>query len=246
MVDGRAQRFALISDLNAEWAQLSERHDEFAHEWSARHTVLAGCQGLPDILADVRSDPDAVFSALLTEAAAGETIAARVVLQAMLGKVVRLAQAHPDIGVDEFVSALWCRIRTYPLARRPTRIAANLALDTRKDALAGTRGRGHESSVGSLSEPGWEQLLHRRARREPLEHADEEGLVEARRVLDAARAIGLIDATTTSVLQTVYLDGATSQVAALWHDITPATVRYRCSQALRRMAQHAAAISAAA
>ena len=74
----------------------------------------------------------------------------------------------------------------------------------------------------------------------------EERLIEARRVLEAARAIGLIDAATTSVLQTVYLDGATSQAAALWHDITPAMVRYRCSQALRRMAQHAAAISAMA
>ena len=144
----------------------------------------------------VRADPDAVFAALLTEAAAGQPIAARVVLQAMLGKVVRLAQAHPDVGVDEFVSALWCRIRTYPLARRPPRIAANLALDTRKDVLAGTRRRAHESSVGSLSEPGVGAAAAPASPTVRRWTDNEERLVEARRVIEAARAIGLIDAAT--------------------------------------------------
>ena len=246
MEERSAHRFALICDLNAEWAQLAERQVELAREWAARYPVLAGCRNLPDVLAEIRPDPDAVFAVLLTEAAAGQAIAARTVLQAMLGKVVRLAQAHPDVGVDEFVSALWCRIRTYPLSRRPTRIAANLALDTRKDALATICGHGRESSIGSLSEPAWEQLLRRRAQREALDHIEEEGIVEARRVIQAARAIGLIDAATTSVLQTVYLDGATSQNAAVSLETTPAMVRYRCSQALRHLAKHAAALSAAA
>ena len=99
------------------------------------------------------------------------SLAGRVVLQTMLGKVVRLAQAHPDVAVDDFVSALWCRIRTYPLTRRPRRIAANLALDTRKDALGRLAHPPVRDECRILVgvRPG-SSVLHRRADSEVLDH----------------------------------------------------------------------------
>jgi hypothetical protein len=61
------------------------------------------------------------------------------VLQAMLGKAVRVAGTMPRrdaIRGDReeapawAIAALWQAIATYPVARRPARVAANLALDT--------------------------------------------------------------------------------------------------------------------
>jgi DNA-directed RNA polymerase specialized sigma24 family protein len=243
MVDSRGHPYALIAELNAEWTRLGDDSDAAVRDWASRHPALLSCRTLPDVLAAIRADPDSAFAALLTEAAEGDGLAGRVVLQAMLGKVVRLAQTHPDVEVEEFVSALWCRIQTYPLARRPVRIAANLALDTRKDALAASRNHRREHAVGSLCEPRWESLLARR-------HADltdhEDDASQARRVLEAARAVGLLDESTSLVLQTVYLDGASSRSAAVRHDTTAAMVRYRCSTALRRLSRHAERLRTAA
>jgi hypothetical protein len=244
MVGSRAHPYALIAELNAEWTRLGENSDAAVRGWASRHPALLSCRTLPDVLTAIRADPDSAFAALLTEAAGGDALAGRVVLQAMLGKVVRLAQTHPGVEVEEFVSALWCRIQTYPLARRPVRIAANLALDSRKDALAASRKHRREQAVGSLSEPGWESLLARR-HDDRSDHEDDASQA-ALRVLKAARAVGLLDESTSLVLQTVYLDGASSQSAAVRHDTTAAMVRYRCSAALRRLSRHAEQLRTAA
>jgi hypothetical protein len=61
------------------------------------------------------------------------------VLQAMLGKAVRVAGTvarRDDVRGDReealarAVAALWQAVATYPVARHPARVAANLALDT--------------------------------------------------------------------------------------------------------------------
>ena len=161
----------------------------------------------------------------------------------MLGKAVRLAQAYPDVEVDEFVSALWCRIRTYPLARRPTKIAANLALDTRKDVLAAFRGARQELAAGSLSGPSWERLMRQLTERELQPEAAD---IQAHQVIDMAEARGLIDPATSSALRSVYLDGASSRAAAARLGTSPGMIRYRCSRGLRELSRHAAVLSEAA
>jgi hypothetical protein len=237
-------RYALISDLNAEWAQLADLHRPTVDAWARQHSALTNCRELGDVLGAIRAAPDAVLNVLLAAAAAGDSLAGRIVLQAMLGKVVRLAQAHPDVGVGDFVSALWCRIQTYPLARRPVKIAANLALDARKDALAGRRMSPWELSSGLLDR-GWglhahlgpEQLLIL----DPPEAAHE----EADRVLETACRLRLIDNVTAAMLRSVYVDGSSSRSAAAHHHTSPELVRYRCSRALRHLARHADALAAA-
>lgn len=237
------RRYALIADLNAEWTRLCEQGNPPVRTWADRHVATHSCRTLPDVLGAIRASPDPVLTALLIEAADGDPLAGRVVLQAMLGKVVRLVQTHPGLGAEDFVAAMWCRIRTYPLQRRPNKIAANLAWDTRKDALAAARTSRRESAAGSLSEPSWEPLLAHRADRGRRD-AEDDARREARRVLGAAEAAGLIDKITCSVLETVYLDGASSRSAAVHHDTTPELVRYRCSSAVRRMSRHAALLAA--
>ena len=121
----------IVADLNTEWASIRED----AARWTSgrqRHAALRGCRDLAAVLAAIRLDADAVLAALLRESAAGSLSAARTVLQTMLGKVVLMASSDPTTGTHAYVVAMWERIRTYPIDRRPTHIAGNLALDARK------------------------------------------------------------------------------------------------------------------
>lgn len=241
MVAHEVQRYALIAELNKEWARLvGTFRDQLP--WT-RQPLLADCRDLAEVLAAIRYRPDPVLGALLAASAAGDALAGRTVLQAMLGKMVRLGQAHRDVGVDEFVSALWCRIRTYPLANRPTSIAANLALDARKDVLRSAMINRRERAAGRLSDLDGEYLLRSRPGGEA--HDDPAG-IRAQRVLQVAEATGLIDADTAAVLRTVYLDGMNSRIAAARHQTSPGMIRYRCSRGLRVLARHASALDEAA
>ena len=234
----RTQRFALIAELNEEWGRLIARHRDRL-PWGDE---VAGCHDLAEVLAAIRHRPDPVLGMLIRETAGGDLLAGRTVLQAMLGKTVRLAQTYPQVEVDEFVSALWCRIRTYPLARRPTSIAANLALDTRKDALARSHHTERERAAG-VGGPTWERLLHRLAERDPTADAAD---VRAQQVIDAAEELGVIDAATCSALRSVYLDGASSRTAAARLGTSPGMIRYRCSRGVRELSRHAAVLDDAA
>ena len=234
----RQHRYTLITELNEEWARLVSRHRD-AVPWPD----LSRCGDLGDVLAAIRYEPDETLRLLLRKAIDGDQLAARTVLQAMLGKVVRLAQSHPGAGIDDFVAALWCRIRTYPLQRRPSSIAANLALDTRKDVLAQLR-RSDGDRVGSWrSETQLEQLLRRSP---PLIPERDAADLQAEQVIEQAENLGLIDAVTSSVLRSVYVDGVSSRAAAARLGTSPGMVRYRCSRGLRELSRHALLLGDAA
>ena len=62
-------------------------------------------------------------------------LAGRTLLQLMLGKAIRLAATHTGRDTQHnletlAITALWQTITTYPLDRRPTKIAANITMDT--------------------------------------------------------------------------------------------------------------------
>ena len=127
-------RAAVLRRMDAEWAALQEdaQAAEACRQWASGTTVLAGCATPSGVLARVATAPDVVLGHLLREASAGDRLAARVVLQALLPKVVRMASVDRAAEVDDYVAAMWCEIASYPLARRPRSVAANLALDTLK------------------------------------------------------------------------------------------------------------------
>src|SRR3712207_6082600 len=124
--------YSIVGALNRDWDELVYRHRGSLTGWSRRHEVLVEYESLDDLLAAARGHSDAILGALLTEVSKGDQLAGRVVLQALLGRIIRMAGRDRSAGVDDYVSALWCRIQTYPLARRPTSIAANLSMDTLK------------------------------------------------------------------------------------------------------------------
>jgi hypothetical protein len=83
-------------------------------------------------------ESDAIILVLLRHAA-DDDLAARTVLQAMMPAIKNQTSKFSTCGAwsaEEtaavVVAAMWERIRTYPIERRPRKVAANLALDTRQ------------------------------------------------------------------------------------------------------------------
>jgi DNA-directed RNA polymerase specialized sigma24 family protein len=207
-----------LAALNEEWRGL----DGCERPSWAREPALAGAGDLAAVLRRVRERPDAVLAALLRLGAAGDQLAHRVVLQAMLGKLVLLCARRPD-ALPEAISELWLAIADYPLERRPTAIASNLAWTV------------HRRLPRPLPVRPWGDL-------DPPDA--EPGRRDAGSTLDEARRLGLIDERTHRTLWTVYVAGRTSAQAAAELGTTPELVRWRCSRALRRLAGQAELLSA--
>ena len=226
----------MLRRLDAEWAVLQQDASASGSclRWAARVPELAGCRRPEEVRGRVASSPDAVLGHLLAEAAAGDALAGRVVLQALLPKAVRMASVDPAAAVDDYVTALWCGIATYPLARRPTSVAANLALDALK---AVRRERSPAADVTTAP-----HLVLLTADRRPGDvvgtgHRERFPTVDA--VLARARAHRLVDVGSAELLRTVYAEGLPGAPAAERHGLSPTAVRSRCSRAVRVLARHA-------
>lgn len=176
-----------------------------------------------EVVASIRDDPDSVLLALVGLAQDGDQLAGSCVVQALLGKLVRLAVADRRLTIDDLVPALWIRIGTYPCDRRPAKVAANLVLDARKDVLAEQRGLRVVPPIG-------------RPKESP----------SAAEVLDAAFELGLIDRRSREILGTVFSDGLGSAAAAARHATTATAIRWRCSRDVRKMARRSAELWQAA
>jgi DNA-directed RNA polymerase specialized sigma24 family protein len=138
-------------------------------EWARQEPALAQLDGPVQLLRFLRGRPapergDAVLRALLARAWS-EPIAGRLVLHALLPGLKAIAR-RLLAGADEreelwsaLLTIAWERIRSYPLDRRPRRIAANLLLDTLRPTLCAVRSS-HASELSTALEsrelrPAW-------------------------------------------------------------------------------------------
>jgi len=127
--------------LDGEWRKLS-------HEPTTARRLRDVCRCADDArtLADVEAyvrgagpeAADRVLLALVTRAVAGDELAARVLLQLLLPGTRNLARrwwalGDPDERAAAAVSAVYGRIRTYPIERRPGRVAANVLMDAARE-----------------------------------------------------------------------------------------------------------------
>jgi hypothetical protein len=101
-----------------------------------------GARSLAEVEAYVRraapEDADAVLLALVRRAVTGDDLAARVLLQLLLPGTRNLARRWWALGDHEeraaaAVTAVYHRIRAYPVERRPGRVAANVLLDAARE-----------------------------------------------------------------------------------------------------------------
>jgi hypothetical protein len=127
--------------LEQEWARL--RADRGAGRRLAEVLLRAGgARSLGEVEAYVRratpEDADAVLLALVRRAVSGDDLAARVLLQLLLPGTRNLARRWWALGDHEeraaaAVTAVYHRIRAYPVERRPGRVAANVLLDAARE-----------------------------------------------------------------------------------------------------------------
>jgi DNA-directed RNA polymerase specialized sigma24 family protein len=190
------------SRFDADWAAMAES------TLAAPLSVSAA-----DALRRARLKGDPWLAELISAAQSGDDLAGRCVVQAVLGRLVAMVRRDSRLDVDQLVGALWLRIRSYPLERRPRAIVSNLVLDARKDALS-------ELRPLPVTPPA-----------SPRRHA-----VAANLLAEAVR-IGVIDAPIAEVMSSVYVLGLSGEAAARRHGVTPTTVRWRCSAGMRRLAQ---------
>lgn len=205
--------------LNAEWAYLQQT--AVPSDWPQHPGTLG------DVLAAVADDPDAVLADLLARHAAGDELAGRVVLQAMVGKLVLLAARDGAHQLGDYLAECWLRLGSYPLRRRPRRIAANLAMDTRR-AVWAADAQTPLVDPAQLPEQAWPTT------------PGVTGLVRA------ATRLGLLDRDSGACLYAVYELGLRSHEAAQHLRISPELVRWRNARSLRRLAPHAARLVAVA
>ena len=206
--------------------------------WAEKHQALAPCRCLGDVLLTIRREPDAALSALLTEVVSKDQLAGRVIVQSMLGKLVRMAQTDQANEVGDYIAAFWCVLSSYPLAARPRRIAANLALDTLK------RVRSEGRSSRCLDVCPWppsaqlDQAYEKMMRRDSLDHQWEIARMTAAELLDSAVRLGSLSVESKRLLSSIYVDGISGKEAAYRHQMTAGSVRVRCSRAVKELQQH--------
>lgn len=135
-----------VEQLDREWRQLSSGRLRLKlREWAEHEPALAPFADPATLIRFLRrpgpwAARDALLRALLFRARV-DPLAGRVVLEAVLPGLKRVAERVILDARDRdelwalLLACAWEQIRTYPLERRPSRIAANLLLDTRRKTL---------------------------------------------------------------------------------------------------------------
>lgn len=126
----------ITQSLNEEWAAVAGSPDarRALMRWSATHAVFNQSEDLHDVLV-LGYDPEVgpELRRALAMRASTDPLAARTLLQALLGGLCNLARRigrDPD-AIDDIVSIAWERIRTYPTHRHGS-VSGNVLLDVRK------------------------------------------------------------------------------------------------------------------
>ena len=208
----------VIEQLELEWERLAVDRRAAAR---LRATCTAvGAANLGELEAYVRqaapAAADEVLVALVGPASAGGQLEARVLLQLLLPGVRRLARRWWALGPrDEreaaAVAAVWGRICSYRLDRRPGKVAANILMDAQKDLrrTAALQGRPAEDlppdypAPGSHASPAEElvELLEEAVSRGTLTPADAQ-MVAAFRIGGARIAdIGVVHGRSTRTVR---------------------------------------------
>ncbi len=154
---------SLFALLDKEWQSMcrSAACTRHLRDWAAHDEALAGFADLAALAAHVNRPGEPAASDLVLAAvvarAPSDDLAARVVLQLLRPGCKALAESAVWLETwaereSAVIAAVYDRIRTYPIERRPRYIAANVLRDALK-AMLKTRRRQREPTTCS-----WEEL----------------------------------------------------------------------------------------
>lgn len=241
-----------VDQLDREWRHLSGgRLRSKLSEWAEHEPALAPFVEPATLIRFLRrpgpwAARDALLRALLFRARV-DPLAGRVVLEALLPGLKRLAERVilDARDRDELWSLLlacaWEQIRTYPLERRPSRIAANLLLDTRRKTLdeflrerARTRCRSDDTKATPRARrrPAHQEFpaaLTSAAATRPQAHGDVDAL------LDSAVEAGAISSEEAELIARTRIDGAALHELAATAGVAYHTLNVRRIRAERRL-----------
>lgn len=221
-----------LAELDRQWAEIeaSPTAVEALEHWKDHEPALEGLQTLGELLAKRQAEPDsapAMLAALSRLAAAGDKLAARTLLHALVPGLVVLASgplAGDPGALDEVLGLAWERICTYP-THRPGSVAANVLWDVRKGYRKHHAGGRPVHKLGGPATCGHAPSAEDEAMRR--------GLVDD---LVAARQAGVISGAGLELIVRTRLHGvplrevaADSHVSARWANC----VRWRAEQSLR-------------
>lgn len=237
----------IISCLAAEWSATitTTRARTQVHQWGVSETVLRGHSNAGDILDAIDTGTpqakDQILLALLRLAHAGDALAERTVLQAMLPKLCLLTHSVDTqdgaLATDRgavVVEAFLAVVADYPIHRRPRGVAGNLSLDTLHTITTHLRSapKIHTTPIDptELSED-----LHSDTALGDQPNAQQ----ELQQVLGWASRQQIISHHDADLLAAVFLPdpdtaGGHAAVAQAW-GMSSAAVRQRCSRATRRI-----------
>jgi hypothetical protein len=154
---------SLFTKLDAEWLEFTQQASstEKLRRWAEQDALLRQFLDLGALVRYVQTpghpaESDDILSCLVPRCGSDPT-AARTLLQAVLYALIPIAvRFRPAAGDAEeanavVIAAAYDRIRTYPAARRPHRIAANIVLDTQQVVSRNLcRPRVEETLVGEV------------------------------------------------------------------------------------------------
>lgn len=233
-----------LAALEREWQILAvgELADEY-RRWAGTEPALAAFDGpvrLIEFLRDKRGShalKDRALSALLVWART-DPLAARLILQAMLPGLKSLSArlGRSVVGFEELwqilFACLWERIVTYPVERRPSRVAANLLHDTLKRTLAELRREA--KALGQLPEFALDELDDLLGT--PADSSGEvDGHVDADAVLRRAVAAGAVTPAEAELILETEIDGVPMAAVAERLGVSYNAVKIRRQRAEQRL-----------
>lgn len=261
----------LLQQLTQEWAALHAQPSttRIVRRWARDEHVLTGLTRPGDIVDAIDAGDYArtneLLLALIRLFQNGQQLAGRTVLQAMLPKLTRMASAARDDKVSPIgaghdshedgrhivIAEFWDVMAHYPVERRATRVAANLALDTlHRSTAQKDRGKLQEIPIApdDLCSTTSAIAIETRAHQpllgqNPTDPSDLREITEESDLLQVIHwgmARNVITRGEAQLLASTYLpDNLRAQIPAVAKElgITEDNVRQRCSRAKRKLTQ---------
>lgn len=126
----------IVDRLNNEWSTLATSREARCAlaRWRNDFPVFMDARDLNDVIVlGYEPDMGSKIRRALAGFATNDDLAARTLLQALLGGLVELTRSigRDDEALGDIVGLAWERIRTYPI-HRPGSVSGNVLLDVRK------------------------------------------------------------------------------------------------------------------
>jgi hypothetical protein len=231
----------VFEQLDREWARLRDSRAA-ARRLAAVCEAAGGARTLAEVERYVRAagaaEADRILVVLVTASVDGCSLASRVLLQLLLPGTRSLARRWWALGDHDeraaaAVMAVYHRIRTYPLATRPARVAANILMDA-----AGELRRAVPRFVLLATETA------DAARREPVVPATAHAAVELAEILRDAVAAGIVAADDAVIIARSRIGGDRVADLAAGRGLRPRTVWDRRQRAERALRDHGLSLTA--